>query len=84
MHACTAIQLPIYRPAFGHILKYCQFCNHPVMALTAIATPPVQQDIANYLKNPVQSIASINQSNIFYSCYELELQSQGMDITFEQ
>ena len=54
------------------------------MALTATATPAVRQDIANYLKNPVQSIASINQSNIFYNCYELELQSQGMHITFEQ
>ena len=54
------------------------------MALTATATPAVRQDIANYLKSLVQSIASINQSNIFYSCYVLELQSQGMDITFEQ
>ena len=48
-HIRIHIQL---QAAFGHILKYCQSCHHPVMALTATATPAVQQDIIDCLKKP--------------------------------
>ncbi|XP_065896357.1 ATP-dependent DNA helicase Q1-like [Dysidea avara] len=47
------------------------------MALTA--TSSVRQEIINFFRNPVQSVASVNQNNIFYSCYQLELLSNGED-----
>jgi len=46
------------------------------MALTATATQSIKQEIAKYLNQPTQAVASINQKNIFYACYELK--SQGL------
>ena len=44
------------------------------MALTATATPDVQKELISSLNNPVQTIASVNQPNIFYSVHKLEFQ----------
>lgn len=48
------------------------------MALTATATPSIKQEIVQRLNQPIQAVASINQKNIFYACYELNLQPQGL------
>ena len=44
------------------------------MALTATAIPSVQQEIIQHLHNPVLSITSVNQKNIYYSVHELKFQ----------
>lgn len=47
------------------------------MALTATATPPVRQELIQHLGDPVLSIASVNQENIFYSVHELKFQKSA-------
>lgn len=49
------------------------------MALTATATPSVRQEVIQHLGDPLLSITSVNQENIFYSVHELhfERSSEG-------
>ena len=63
----------LIRPAFKHTIPFCQECPCSVMALTATATPDVQKELISSLNNPVLTIASVNQPNIFYSVHKLEL-----------
>ena len=63
-----------YRPAFGYIFNFCDSAPCPIMALTATAIPSVQQEIIQHLHNPVLSITSVNQKNIYYSVHELKFQ----------
>ena len=69
---------PIIRPAFDHVFEYCQSAPCPVMALTANATPSLKQNVIKHLNDLTQAVASVNQKNIYYSCYELKLQPQGL------
>jgi superfamily II DNA helicase RecQ len=46
----------------------------PLPALTATTTIEVQKEIIQHLNNPVLSIGSINQKNIFYSVHELKFE----------
>lgn len=67
-----------FRPAFQYIiLKYCMSCPCPVMALTATVTPSVRQQIIRSLGDPLLTIASVDQKNIFYSVHELHFQHIG-------
>uniref|UniRef100_A0A1X7U995 DNA 3'-5' helicase n=1 Tax=Amphimedon queenslandica TaxID=400682 RepID=A0A1X7U995_AMPQE len=63
-----------FRPAFKYTIPFCQQCPCSVMALTATATPDVKKELISSLNNPVQTIASVNQPNIFYSVHKLEIQ----------
>ena len=55
------------------------------MALTATATPKVQDDIKKLLRNPVVTQASINRSNITLAATEVEVaQSSDYTITLLQ
>ncbi len=42
------------------------------MALTATATPSVRQEVIEHLDNPVTSIDTMNQPNIFYEVHLLK------------
>ena len=65
------------RPAFGHIFELCDSSPCPIMALTATATPSLKKEIIQHLSNPVLSIGSVNQENLFYSVHELHFQQSS-------
>ncbi len=71
MLAISIANTEFYCVAFGHVL-ICQLCPCPIMALTPTATPSVRQQVIGHLDNPVTSIATMNQPNIFYEVHLLK------------
>ena len=64
---------------------HIKFRNTPIMALTATATPKVQDDIKKLLRNPVVTQASINRPNITLAATEVEVaQSSDYYHTFAE
>ena len=55
---------------------HTSFRNTPIMALTATATPKVEDDIRKLLRNPIVSKSSINGTNITLSATELVIPSK--------
>ncbi len=65
-----------FRPPYLRIAQLrAQLPNVPIMALTASATPVVQQDIIDklLLKNPVWVNQSFARPNLSYSAFEVEI-----------
>ena len=52
---------------------HISFCNTPIMALTATATPKVADEIKQLLRNPMVTKASINRPNISLAATEIEM-----------
>ena len=61
-----------FRPAYKELknLKDC-FLDVPFLALTATATPAVQNSILQLLRNPFITTGSINRPNIHLACEEI-------------
>ena len=61
-----------FRPAYKELknLKDC-FIDVPFLALTATATPAVQNSILQLLRNPFITTGSINRPNIHLACEEI-------------
>ena len=52
---------------------HISFRNTPIMALTATATPKVEDEIKKLLRNPMVTKASINRPNISLAATEIEM-----------
>lgn len=77
----SVVQVSIYyfltRPEYGCLIYLkSHFSTVPLMALTATATPALQDQLLTLLRNP---ISSINKSNISFHVMELtKLPKQGI------
>ena len=61
------------RPAYDWIRKLPdQFPSVPLMALTATATPDMVADLKQLVRDAVCEVASVNKSNITFSCVEIQ------------
>ena len=61
-----------FRSAFGELRRLkTEFGCVPIMALTATATPSVEEDIKLLLRNPVINKSSMNRPNVTLSVEEL-------------
>lgn len=68
------------RPEYGYLVNIkLYFPNIPVMALTATATPALQNELLASLRDPVVQISSINKPNISLHAFQLtNLPKNGM------
>ena len=68
------------RPEYGYLMNIASyFPDVPLMALTATATPAIQEQLLTMLRDPIKEIATINKPNISLHATELtKLPKKGM------
>lgn len=84
LYYCTVLQ---HRPTSGFILDMAYTGQVPVMALTATATPAVQQHIMEFWGRPLSSVSAFSNERVpmsFYSDLMPSKQIFGQTVSYNR